>query len=78
MFRLLFITFSGTFRGTEEERHHLHESPIAMTLPLIILAVLSVIGGFVGVPRAVHAWRRKAYRIPVAGYQTKRSTACGA
>lgn len=50
MFRLLFITFNGSFRGTEEQRHHLHESPIAMTLPLIVLAILSVVGGFVGVP----------------------------
>jgi proton-translocating NADH-quinone oxidoreductase, chain L len=50
MFRLLFITFSGTFRGTEEQRHHVHESPSAMTIPLIILAALSIIGGFVGVP----------------------------
>lgn len=50
MFRLLFITFNGSFRGTEEQRHHLHESPLAMTLPLIVLAVLSAIGGFVGVP----------------------------
>jgi NADH-quinone oxidoreductase subunit L len=50
MFRLLFITFNGAFRGTEEQRHHVHESPAAMTIPLIILAVLSIIGGFVGVP----------------------------
>jgi len=46
----LFITFTGTFRGTEEQKHHLHESPPAMTIPLIILAVLSIIGGFVGIP----------------------------
>jgi NADH-quinone oxidoreductase subunit L len=50
MFRLLFITFSGTFRGTEEQRHHLHESPAAMTIPLIVLAILSIVGGFVNVP----------------------------
>jgi NADH-quinone oxidoreductase subunit L len=50
MFRLLFITFFGNFRGTEEQRHHVHESPLAMTIPLIVLAVLSIIGGFVGVP----------------------------
>ncbi|GAA4727668.1 NADH-quinone oxidoreductase subunit L [Flavisolibacter ginsenosidimutans] len=50
MFRLLFITFSGTFRGTEEQRHHIHESPAAMTIPLIVLAVLSIVGGFVNVP----------------------------
>jgi NADH-quinone oxidoreductase subunit L len=50
MFRLLFITFSGSFRGTEEQKHHVHESPSAMTIPLIILAVLSIIGGLVGIP----------------------------
>ena len=50
MFRLLFITFTGKFRGTHEQEHHLHESPSAMTIPLIILAVLSIIGGFVGIP----------------------------
>ena len=50
MFRLFFITFTGKFRGTPEQEHHLHESPSAMTLPLIILAILSIIGGFVGIP----------------------------
>lgn len=53
MFRLLFITFSGKFRGTQEQEHHLHESPAAITIPLIILAVLSIVGGFVGVPEAL-------------------------
>jgi NADH-quinone oxidoreductase subunit L len=50
MFRLLFITFFGGFRGTEEQRHHVHESPAAMTIPLVVLAILSVIGGFVNIP----------------------------
>ena len=50
MFRLLFITFHGSFRGTDEQRHHVHESPAAMTIPLVILAILSIIGGFVGIP----------------------------
>jgi NADH-quinone oxidoreductase subunit L len=50
MFRLLFMTFNGGFRGPEEQRHHIHESPLAMTLPLIVLAILSIIGGFVGIP----------------------------
>jgi NADH-quinone oxidoreductase subunit L len=53
MFRLYFITFTGKFRGTHEQEHHLHESPAAMTIPLVILAVLSVVGGFVGVPEAL-------------------------
>jgi NADH-quinone oxidoreductase subunit L len=50
MFRLLFLTFSGGFRGTDEQRHHVHESPAAITIPLIVLALLSLIGGFVGIP----------------------------
>lgn len=50
MFRLYATTFLGQFRGTEAQAHHLHESPIAMTLPLIVLAVLSAVGGAMGVP----------------------------
>lgn len=50
MFRLLFLTFNGSFRGTEDQKHHLHESPPAITLPLIILAILAFAGGFVGIP----------------------------
>ena len=59
MFRLLFITFSGGFRGTEEQRHHVHESPAAMTIPLVILAILSIAGGFIGIPEIfVQGWDR--------------------
>ncbi|MCP4901087.1 MAG: NADH-quinone oxidoreductase subunit L [bacterium] len=47
MFRLVFMTFYGEFRGGEEAEHHLHESPWTMTLPLQILAVLSIFGGVV-------------------------------
>jgi NADH-quinone oxidoreductase subunit L len=50
MFRLVFLTFFGKFRGTHEQEHHLHESPSSMTIPLMILAVLSVIGGLLGLP----------------------------
>ncbi|HUC81620.1 MAG TPA: proton-conducting transporter membrane subunit, partial [Flavisolibacter sp.] len=50
MFRLLFITFNGSFRGTEEQKHHIHESPAAMTIPLIVLAILSIVGGWIGIP----------------------------
>jgi NADH-quinone oxidoreductase subunit L len=48
MFRLYFLTFHGEFRGTEEQKHHLHESPSTMTIPLIILAILSCVGGGLG------------------------------
>ena len=50
MFRLYFLTFSGNFRGTHEQEHHLHESPLSMTFPLMVLALLSVVGGWVGIP----------------------------
>lgn len=50
MFRMLYLTFYGKFRGTHEQEHHLHESPPTMTIPLIILAVLSAVGGFLGIP----------------------------
>jgi NADH-quinone oxidoreductase subunit L len=50
MFRLYFLTFTGNFRGTHEQEHHLHESPAAMTIPLIVLAILAVVGGYVGLP----------------------------
>lgn len=50
MFRMMFLTFSGKFRGTTDQEHHLHESPASMTVPLIILAVLSALGGFIGIP----------------------------
>jgi NADH-quinone oxidoreductase subunit L len=53
MFRLYATTFLGSFRGTEDQKHHLHESPAAMTIPLIVLAVLSVVGGFVGIPEVL-------------------------
>lgn len=50
MFRLLFLTFFGEFRGTAEQKHHLHESPKVMTVPLMVLAALSVAGGFLDIP----------------------------
>jgi NADH-quinone oxidoreductase subunit L len=53
MFRLLFVTFFGEFRGTHEQAHHLHESPITMTLPLMVLAVLSAVGGLMNVPHVL-------------------------
>jgi NADH-quinone oxidoreductase subunit L len=50
MFRLVALTFWGTFRGTREQENHIHESPRSMTVPLVILAGLSIVGGYVGVP----------------------------
>ena len=54
MFRLYATTFLGQFRGGEHlHGHHPHESPAAMTIPLIVLAVLSVIGGWIGIPEVL-------------------------
>ncbi len=50
MFRLIFMTFFGAERFSEDARHHLHESPVSMTLPLVALGVLSITGGWVGLP----------------------------
>jgi NADH-quinone oxidoreductase subunit L len=46
MFRLLFVTFWGETRADHEVAHHIHESPGVMTFPLVVLAVLSVVGGY--------------------------------
>jgi NADH-quinone oxidoreductase subunit L len=50
MFRMMYLTFNGSFRGTTDQEHHLHESPASMTIPLIVLAVLSALGGLIGIP----------------------------
>lgn len=50
MFRLLFLTFFGEFRGTEEQKKHLHESPALLTIPLIVLGVLATLGGAINLP----------------------------
>jgi NADH-quinone oxidoreductase subunit L len=53
MFRLFFLTFHGQFRGDPEKERHAHESPRSMTVPLVILGVLSLIGGWMGIPAVI-------------------------
>ena len=50
MFRLLWLTFFGTPRMDEKTAHHIHESPWSMTGVLIVLALLSTVGGFFSIP----------------------------
>jgi NADH-quinone oxidoreductase subunit L len=50
MFRLYHLTFGGSFRGSHEAEHHVHESPPVMVVPLQVLALGSIVAGFVGVP----------------------------
>lgn len=73
MFRLYSLTFLGQFRGTHEQEHHLHESPWQMTFPLITLAVLSVIGGWIGIPEvfAAHAHSLEHFLAPIFAESAK-------
>lgn len=50
MFRLYNLLFSGEFRGTEEQRHHLHESPAIMWMPLMVLAFFAITIGWLNMP----------------------------
>jgi NADH-quinone oxidoreductase subunit L len=50
MFRVFVLTFWGDFRGTDHQAGHLHESPFSMTFPLIVLAVMSAVGGLINLP----------------------------
>ena len=53
MFRLVDMTFFGNSRVDHEVEHHIHESPSSMTVPLIILAVLATVGGWIGWPESL-------------------------
>jgi NADH-quinone oxidoreductase subunit L len=53
MFRALFMTFWGECRAGEHVKHHIHESPKVMTIPLMVLAFLSIVGGYVGIPHVL-------------------------
>src|ERR1035437_3951639 len=51
MFRLVNMTFYGDFHGTDDVKHHVHESPATMTVPLWILAIGAIVVGYWGVPK---------------------------
>ncbi|WP_184544395.1 NADH-quinone oxidoreductase subunit L [Mucilaginibacter sp. FT3.2] len=66
MFRMMYLTFWGKFRGTHEQEHHVHESPASMTIPLVVLAILSIVGGLIGVPEVLGGHHELAhYLAPV-------------
>ncbi|MEO7213021.1 NADH-quinone oxidoreductase subunit L [Mucilaginibacter sp.] len=72
MFRMMYLTFWGKFRGTHEQEYHLHESPPSMTIPLIVLAILSAIGGMIGVPAVMGGHHELgAFLAPVFEGSTK-------
>jgi NADH-quinone oxidoreductase subunit L len=69
MFRMFFTTFHGECRADEEVKHHIHESPKIMTIPLAILAILSIAGGYVGVPHLLGGDNRiEKWLEPVFGH----------
>ncbi len=71
MFRLVNMTFFGRSRVPHEVEHHIHESPKTMTGPLVILALLSVIGGWIGWPRALGGSNRfERFLEPVIRHHT--------
>jgi NADH-quinone oxidoreductase subunit L len=81
MLRMFFLTFHGSFRGTHEQEHHLHESPISMTFPLMVLAVLSLAGGFLNVPAFIseggehlHGWLHSVITSVQGGHYLDHST----
>ncbi len=53
MFRLLYLTFHGGWRGRRDQADHLHESPPVMTMPLVVLGLLSIVGGWVAIPHVL-------------------------
>src|SRR5579863_1505955 len=68
MFRLVNMTFFGESRVEHDVEHHIHESPSSMTIPLIILAALSFVGGWIGWPELLGGSDRFAHFLqPVMG-----------
>lgn len=55
MIRLVVLVFWGSFRGSSDQEKHMHESPSVITIPLIILGILSVFGGWLGLPHVLGA-----------------------
>lgn len=83
MFRLCFLTFSGEVRADKQAMDHIHESPRSITIPLIVLAGLSTIGGFMGVPESLSGsnWLKEflspvfaASQAQLAGHELSHAT----
>jgi NADH-quinone oxidoreductase subunit L len=79
MFRLLFLAFFGNERAPEHAMSHIHESPKSITVPLMILAGLSVVGGFLNIPEALGGHHAMASFLqpvlaPVEAHEPNHST----
>jgi NADH-quinone oxidoreductase subunit L len=71
MFRLLILTFYGAPRYTEHEVHHVHESPPSMLIPLVVLAIFSMLAGFVGVPAVLGGGNQIEHFLTPAAHETE-------
>jgi len=79
MFRQVYMTFFGEFRGTHEQEHHLHESPPSMAYVLVVLGGLSVVGGLVKIPEFIATFKPfETFLDPVFSSEvTRRITEAG-
>ena len=78
MFRLFFTVFHGECRASAETQHHIHESPKVMTIPLSILAFLSLVGGYVGIPSLLGGNNAiEHFLAPIFGSETPASSTAG-
>jgi len=75
MFRLTYLTFYGQSRMDHHTEEHIHESPMVMILPLMVLGLLSLAGGFIGFPPE-HGWLHQ-FLAPVAGAGSEHEASTG-
>jgi NADH-quinone oxidoreductase subunit L len=75
VFRAVFLTFHGKDNVSHEAKHHLHESPPMMTVPLVVLAAGAILAGFLGVPAALgggnafHHWLEPVFAGHVGAHE---------
>ncbi len=68
MFRMLLLTFWGNYRGKQHTLEHLHHNPASMNIPLVALAVLSCVGGFIGLPHFLGGSQLHHFLEPLFGH----------
>ncbi|MBI3798028.1 MAG: NADH-quinone oxidoreductase subunit L [Deltaproteobacteria bacterium] len=77
MFRLLFVTFYGKTRASHDVAHHIHESPVSMTCPLVVLAVLAFVGGYFSLLRFLSPIFGEPHEAPVPFFIKQLPTLAG-